>query len=100
MVVKLDTAQLGKEHAEAIVRAVQQELDRRAQEKGYDNILSACSYAAQSVGAPFQAEGAAFLAWRSDVWATAYGILAQVQAGERAMPTLAEAVASMPELAL
>ena len=80
--------------------AIQKELDRQAQAKGYDNIVSACSYAAQEGGAPFQAEGAAFLAWRSAVWTHAYAVLAQVQAGELPMPTPQEAVAQMPALVL
>ena len=80
--------------------AVQAELDRQAQARGYDNIVSACSYAAQAPGAPFQAEGAAFLQWRSDVWAQAYALLDQVQAGTVPMPTPEEAVAQMPVLVL
>ena len=84
----------------ANVSAIQAELDRQAQAKGYDNIVSACSYAAQAVGAPFQAEGAAFLAWRSSVWVQAYSELAQIQAGTMSMPTPAQAVAAMPVLVL
>jgi hypothetical protein len=80
--------------------AIQAELDRRARENGYDNIVSACSYAAQAAGEPFQAEGAAYLKWRSDVWSHAYAVLAEVEAGTRAMPTPAEAVAEMPALVL
>lgn len=79
---------------------IQAQLDRQAQLKGYDNIVSACSYAAQEIGAPFQAEGAAYLAWRSAVWAQAYATLAQVEAGEIPMPTPEEAVAAMPALVL
>lgn len=82
------------------VAAIQSELDRRAQAKGYDNIVSACSYAAQPAGAPFQAEGAAFLKWRSAVWQQAYATLAEVEAGTRAMPTPEESVAAMPPLVL
>jgi hypothetical protein len=84
----------------ANVAAIQVRLDSEAKSRGYDNILSACSYAAQVPGAPFQAEGAAFLAWRSTVWAQAYATLAQVQAGAVPMPTPADAVAAMPALLL
>jgi hypothetical protein len=80
--------------------AIQAELDRQALDKGYDNIVSACSYAAQPEGAPFQAEGAAFLAWRSAVWSHAYSVLADVEAGNIPMPTPEEAVAQMPALVL
>ena len=80
--------------------AIQAELDRQARLKGYDNILSACTYAAQPQGAAFQAEGAAFLAWRADVWQQAYATLAQVKAGTASMPTPSQAVAAMPALVL
>jgi hypothetical protein len=80
--------------------AIQAELDRQAQAQGYDNIVSACSYAAQASGEPFQAEGAAFLSWRSAVWMHAYDVLQQVQAGTQPMPTPAEAVTQMPALVL
>ena len=88
------------ERIAAVTAAVQTEMDSQAQAKGYDNILSACSYASQPVGATFQAEGAAFLQWRSDVWSQAYATLAQVQAGTKPLPTPAEAVAQMPTLVL
>jgi hypothetical protein len=84
----------------ANVREIQSALDAQAKARGYDSILSACSYAAQPTGAPFQAESAAFVAWRSAVWAQAYAALAQVQAGTVPMPTPAEAVAAMPALSL
>lgn len=89
-----------EEQAGANTAAIQAELERQAQAKGYDSILSACSYAAQPEGAPFQAEGAAFLAWRSAAWQHAYDVLQQVQAGTAPMPTPAEAVAAMPALTL
>lgn len=82
------------------VAAIQTELDRRAKMKGYDNIVSACSYAAQAEGDLFQAEGQAFLRWRSQVWAQAYAFLAEVQAGTRTLPTPEGAVAAMPALEL
>jgi hypothetical protein len=82
------------------VAAVQAAMEAAARAKGYDNILSAISYAQQPTGAPFQAEGAAFLAWRSDVWTEAFAVLAQVKLGSTPMPTPAEAVAAMPVLVL
>lgn len=82
------------------IAAIQAELDRLARGEGYDHILSACSYAAQPNGYAFQAEGAAFLKWRSDVWTHAYAVLAEVEAGTTPMPTPAEAVAMMPALVL
>jgi hypothetical protein len=98
--VVVDAARQAQAQQLANTAAIQNELDRRAQEKGYDNIVSACSYAAQEVGAPFQAEGAAFLQWRSAVWSQAYAVLAEVQAGNAPMPSPEEAVAMMPILSL
>lgn len=84
----------------ANVAAIQAELDRQARLKGYDDIVSACSYASGDADDPFQAEGKKFLKWRGQVWAQAYAVLAEVQAGQRALPTPEEAVASMPTLVL
>jgi len=109
-----DSVQITDEEAESLIRpvltfdqrvavniaAIQAELDRQAQLKSYDNILSACSYAAQPEGAPFQAEGATYLQWRSDVWAQAYAVLAEVQSGNLPLPSPEESVAQMPLLNL
>ena len=82
------------EKASILENGVQQYLDSKAHEKGYDNILSACSYAA--VENQFQAEGIAFLKWRSDVWAYLYQVYADVQNGAPE-PTLETLIAGMPE---
>jgi hypothetical protein len=80
-----------------IVQAVQSHLDTEARTHGYDGILSACTYATSTVPT-FAAEGQACVAWRDAVWSKCYAELAKVQAGERAMPTPAEAVAELPEM--
>ena len=51
-------------------QAVQAHLDAVAKSKGYDSILSACTYAGYAN--PFQEEGQAFTKWRGDVWAYCY----------------------------
>lgn len=79
--------------------AVQHVLDAKAQELNYDSCLSVCSYIDTGV-ARFDTEGKAFRAWRSAVWAKGYEILAQVQAGERGIPTEAELLAELPELVI
>lgn len=82
-----------------LTNAVQRVLDNKAQELNYDNCLSVCSYI--DTGVPkFDAEGKAFRAWRSAVWAKGYEILAQVQAGQRAIPTEAELIAELPQLVI
>ena len=76
--------------------AVQQSLDDRAKLAGYDGILSAITYAEEPSVPKFQAEGIAFRAWRSVVWAACYDILASVQAGEREEPTLDALLVELP----
>ena len=82
-----------------LTAAVQHVLDAKAQELNYDSCLSVCSYI--DTGVPkFDAEGIAFRKWRSSVWAKGYEILAQVQAGQRAIPTEAELIAELPQLVI
>jgi uncharacterized protein YodC (DUF2158 family) len=78
----------------SLEQAVQDYLDNEAQRLGYDDILSACTYA--SASNPFQAEGQSFVSWRGNVWATCYQILADVEAGIRAAPTKEELLAELP----
>ena len=79
----------------ALTRAGQMHLDTTARTRNYDGILSLCSYAA-STHPTFGAEGLAGVAWRDAVWAACYAILADVQAGQRAVPTEAELLAELP----
>ncbi len=76
--------------------AIQTMLDGAAQAAGYENIVTASSYASLPAGAPFQAEGADFNLWRANCWAKAYEILGAVQAGARPEPTMDELLAEMP----
>ena len=79
--------------------AVQNVLDSKAQELLYDSCLSVCSYVDTGV-AKFDAEGRAFRTWRSAVWAKGYDILAQVQSGQRAIPTEEQLIAELPKLVI
>lgn len=54
----------------AFETAVQLLLDSTAKSKGYDSIISACSYAA-AVN-QFQTESIAFIEWRGNVWTYCY----------------------------
>lgn len=81
----------------ALGASIQQLLDRTAQARGYDHMLSLCSYAA-STNARFHAEALAGMAWRDAVWAKAGEVLAQVQAGTRAVPTEAELLGLLPQI--
>lgn len=77
-----------------LTTAVQAHLDAEAQLKGYDNILSACSYA--SVVNPFQQEAISFLNWRSACWEYCYQLLADIKAGTKAIPTSKDLISSLP----
>ena len=74
--------------------AVQAHLDNAAAALGYDNIVSACSYA--GAANPYQAEGQSFIVWRGNVWTYCYGELAKVQAQTRSVPTVAALIAELP----
>ena len=90
---------LQKRIQKQLTNAVQRVLDSKAQELNYDSCLSVCSYVDTGV-AKFDAEGRAFRAWRSAVWAKGYEILAQVQAGQRAIPTEEQLIAELPKLVI
>lgn len=79
--------------------AVQHVLDSKAQELNYDSCLSVCSYVNTGVQ-KFDDEGESFRKWRSAVWAKGYEILAEVQAGEREIPTEEELIAELPQLVI
>ena len=80
--------------------AVQDHLNNVAATAGYgtartEPIVSACSFA--GAPNPYQAEGAAFIAYRGAVWARCYELLDEVVAGTRAIPTEQELIALLPE---
>lgn len=83
-----------------LTSVVQAILDAKAQSYHYDNLTTAVTYAEEPSVPKFQEEGQAFRAWRSQVWASAYSILAEVQAGTRAFPTLAEVPSLLPPFPL
>ncbi len=80
--------------------AVQRHMDEAAQALGYDHLTNAVTYADEPAVPKFQSEGLAFRAWRSLVWAYAYGVLNAVQAAEREMPTIQQLIAELPVLEL
>lgn len=80
-----------------LVNAVQKKLDEVAQTRGYDGILSLCSYATSS-DPTFSVEGQAGVEWRDAVWRYCYNLLAEVQAGTKPVPTVTELIAGLPTI--
>lgn len=76
--------------------AVQMHMDAAAKRHGYDNIMTAVSYAEENAVPKFQAEGQAFRAWRSLCWAYCYAQLEAVMTQARAQPTVEDFVAELP----
>jgi hypothetical protein len=72
-------------------------LDAVARSRRYDNRIT-CALRAGYAG-PFQAEGQAFATWMDNCNMIAYTLLAEVQAGTRALPTSTQALlAEMPAM--
>lgn len=76
---------------------VQSHLDATAQTRGYDSMLSACSYAS-GTHPRFSVEGRDCLAWRSSVWEAAYQIMTDVRLGARPLPTVQQVIAELPPM--
>lgn len=70
----------------AIVAATQSALDDFARTRGYDGILSACTYATDP-NPVFSAEGQYCVTLRGQTWAALYQMLAEVEAGTRPIPS-------------
>ena len=83
-----------EQQQKSLEQAVQSHLDSKARERGYDNIVSACSYATST--GTFGTEGQAYVEWRDSVWTYCYNVLSQVQAGTRVAPTIDELIAELP----
>ena len=64
-------------------------MNTKAQEYGYDSILTAVTYADSAID-KFAKEGNAFKEWRDNVYATGYAYLAEIEAGKKAIPATDE----------
>jgi hypothetical protein len=79
------------------VAKIQSRLDTFARTRGYDDILSVCTYTA-STNPKFAAEGQYCVQARDATWAKCYEILSAVQSGTRQTPTWEELEAELPAL--
>lgn len=69
-----------------ITGQTQERLDSFARTRGYDGILSACTYASSTVE-KFSAEGQYCVDARDMTWSALYELMAEVEAGQRPVPT-------------
>lgn len=94
-----EIAQRQQEIRDRITRRVQQRLDDFARTRGYDDIVSACSYAT-STHAKYGPEGRYCVTAREETWDVMFSIEAQVQSGLRPIPLTYEEIESeLPVLA-
>ena len=78
-----------------LTEAVQSALDDFAKTRGYDGIMSACSYS-NSTDAQFKLEADYCIQLRDTTWRMGYAILAEVKAGTRPIPSVEELIAELP----
>lgn len=89
--IDIDLVKLG------IINAVQELLDNTAKSRGYDGVVSLCTYANSTIP-KFKAEGQAGVDWRDQCWAKCYEIMGEVQAGTRSIPTPDQVLLELPSI--
>ena len=77
--------------------AVQEYLDKKAQERGYDNTYTCLSYLF-STDETWRTESNSFNEWRDKVWKKCHEILGFVISGQREIPTIEELISQLPEI--
>ena len=92
-VIEIPLEELEAKEAKLVETTIQKILDDSSVSRGYDNIVSECSYAT-STGA-FGTEAQKTVNWRDAVWTYVFTVQATVAAGG-VKPTLEELVAGLP----
>ena len=96
--ISINAQKAAEQIQQAITTATQQRLDDFVRTRGYDGIMSACTYAT-STNVKFAAEGQYCVEARDATWATLYQMLDAVLAGTRPMPSGYAAIeAELPAL--
>lgn len=80
----------------SLTAALEAHYDATAQQRRYDTRYT-CTLRAGYPG-PFHTEGLAFATWMDTCNAYAYQVMADVQDGQRAIPTAAELIAELPAM--
>ena len=89
-----ETAQQAFARLQAVV---QKRLDEWARQRGYESILSLCTYATSTVPR-FQIEGQRGVEVRDTCWQFGYSLLAKVEAGQAPIPSEDELLQMLPPM--
>lgn len=95
--IELTAEQQKKQIKKTLLKAVDDYMDNTVQARGYDNIAKCVTYEGD-IDPIFNAEGTAAKQWRSKVYRACYNILAEVEAGNRPIPTVEELLAELPKI--
>lgn len=79
------------------IDAIQQHMDKTAQEHGYDNIFTVCSYVTSGVER-YRKEAVACVEWRDRVWTFSNDYLDKVKRGEADVVTVEEFIEMLPTI--
>lgn len=78
-----------------VIQRIDDMFQTEAQSLGYDNIISACTYATST--GTFGPEGQSFVDWRDAVWTYVYGLEAKVKSGEIIAPGVNDIMEELPK---
>jgi hypothetical protein len=84
-IVSINPERFAEHMARKFSAAVDAHVEATAQAKGYNGAAHCAGYAVSTVPV-WQAEAAAFVAWRDQVWLFVFETLAQIQAGDMPAP--------------